>query len=211
MPDELANRNLTMKSQNKSYRHPDGTLIALAGEMIPKALESFSDDRVIPIIAAVEENSTSRDMREVISGSYITESSYDLDMRNEPIITTRMLKMNWYNTTTNKTLDVLDTLSEMEIWGQANKLDDGTKDNVSAFVFELHAGDFTVISFDEKITDFDTPEWKDFVEFGIGIFGFVFDNMAKFNHKKWMNFKYPYDEVKKYQKFLEFEPGKNKW
>ena len=65
-------------------------------------------------------------MDDLVSGSYITGDTYAVDLTAEPVVTTKTMKMNWYNTTTNESLEIDDVLTEIQEWGQAKGLDDDT-------------------------------------------------------------------------------------
>ena len=163
MPSILAN-NVNITSNIGSFSHQDEALVELVGNMAPDALDSLPDDKILPILVAFEDNFTSKAMGDLVSGSYITGDTYEVDMSAAPVTTTKTMKMTWYNTSTNKSLEIDDVLTEIQEWGQAKGLDDGTLATMMGLVLAWDAGESTVIRVGSVDTEFDTMGKSDVLD-----------------------------------------------
>jgi hypothetical protein len=172
MPAILTANNVTVASNTSAFSHQDEALVELVGNMTPDALDSLPDDMILPILIAFEDNFTSEAMDDLVSGSYITGDTYAVDLTAEPVVTTKTMKMNWYNTTTNESLEIDDVLTEIQEWGQAKGLDDDTLATMMGLVLVWDAGESTVIRVGSADTEFNTMGKSGVLE-ALGDFGIV--------------------------------------
>jgi hypothetical protein len=170
MPAVLTAHNVNITSNISSFSHQDEALVELVGNMTPDALDSLPDDMILPILIAFEDNFTSKAMDDLVSGSFTMGDTYEVDMRAAPVITTKTMKMTWYNTTTNESLEIDDVLTEIQEWGQAKGLEDDTLATMMGLVLAWDTGESTVIRVGSAETDFDSPG-KDNVLDAIEIYG----------------------------------------
>jgi hypothetical protein len=157
MPAILSANNVTVASNTSAFSHQDEGLVELTGNMTPDALDSLPDDMILPMLIAFEDKFTSRAMDDLVSGSYITGDTYAVDLSAAPVITTKTMKMSWYNTSTNESLQIDDVLTEIQEWGQAKGLDDDTMATMMGLILAWDAGESTVIRVGSVDTTFDTP------------------------------------------------------
>ena len=57
-------------------------------------------------------------MDDLVSGSFTMGDTYAVDLGAAPVITTKTMKMTWYNTSTNESLEIDEVLTEIQEWGQ---------------------------------------------------------------------------------------------
>jgi hypothetical protein len=156
MPSILTANNVMVTSNTSSFSHQDEALVELVGNLTPDALDSLPDDMILPIFIAFEDNFTSKAMGDYVSGSYIMGDTYAVDLSAAPVITTKTMKMTWYNTSTNESLEIDAVLTEIQEWGQEKGLDDDTLATMMGLVLAWDAGESTVIRVGSVDTEFDT-------------------------------------------------------
>jgi hypothetical protein len=174
MPAELSNHNLSVSSTIKSFSHRDRALLNISSRMTPDALNSLPEDRILPVIAALESNFTKKELSELDSNSYIIGNNLSVDLRSEPIIITlKTLKTSWYNTTTQEILETDAVMAEMQKWGESIGLKDDSLSSMMCLALAWNVGESTVPRIGDKLTDFkayETPFVEDAVKtIGISI------------------------------------------
>jgi hypothetical protein len=155
MPSDLIEHTVTVNSTNQSFSHQDEALMAVTSNMTPDALQSLPKDLIIPILAAFEDRFTRKDMDDLLSASGTT---FEIDLRSEPILTTKTMKMNWYNTSSNESLDTEAFLTDMQNWGQAQGVRNDNLATMMSVVLAWNVGETTVTSIGSDVTDLDYPE-----------------------------------------------------
>lgn len=158
MPSDLLGHNVTVNSAIRSFSHQDEALMAVTSEMTPDALQSLPNDLFIPILAAFEDRFTRKDMDDLLSASGTT---YEIDLRSEPIITTKTMKMSWYNTSSNESLELESIVTEMQDWGQAQGIDNDNLATMMSVVLAWNVGETMVTRIGSDVTDLDYPEGLD--------------------------------------------------
>ena len=157
MPALLMANNVTVASDTRAFSHQDAGLAELTGNMTPDALDSLPDEMNLPLIIALEDRFTSRTLDDlVLAGAYITGDTYTVDLSAVPVVTTKTMKMSWYNTSTNESLEIDAVLTEIQVWGQAKGLDDDTLATMMGLILAWDAGESTVIRIGSADTSFDT-------------------------------------------------------
>ncbi|NIN53499.1 MAG: hypothetical protein GTN80_10315 [Nitrososphaeria archaeon] len=114
-------------------------------------MDSLPSGEVLPIITALEDNFAKVEMGELTP----TDGgiSYAVDLRNEPIITSKSFIMNWYDTTSREPIQE-GILDEMQSWG----LDSDTLSKVVKFIAAWSAGDYTVTKIGSELVTFEKME-----------------------------------------------------
>ncbi|MGC9443708.1 MAG: RICIN domain-containing protein [Candidatus Methanospirareceae archaeon] len=158
MPAILTASNVIIAANTRAFSHQDAGLVELTGNMTLDALDSLPEGMNLPLLIAFEDRFTSRAMDDlVVAGSYITGDTYAVDLSAVPVVTTKTLKMSWYNTSTNESLEIDDLLTEIQEWGQAKGLDDDTMATMMGLMLAWDTGESTVIRIGSADTTFDTP------------------------------------------------------
>ena len=182
MPSDLVEHNVTVNSTIRSFSHQDEALMAVTSEMTPDALQSLPKDLLIPVLVAFEDRFTRKDMDELVSAS---GTSFEIDLRSEQILTTKTMKMNWYNTSSNESLESESILTEMQDWGLAQGISNDDLATMMSVVLAWNVGETTVTRIGSDVTDFDYPEGLDVVngidDYGlIGGLSFIADSISSF-------------------------------
>lgn len=117
----LENRNISVNiTIQNDLKHQDESIFKLMNEILPETLSDLNKEypnSTLPIIIALEDHFTSISMDEIIQGYIAYDNNFQLDITSEPIITSKMFKMNWYNTTDFLILDTEYVLLEVMRWG----------------------------------------------------------------------------------------------
>jgi len=140
MPGLLQENNVTVSCQSQSVISKYEALVALSEDLIPSALYLHSGDEAVPIIIAIEDNTTIVDMSEVISGSWILTGPCTVDLTTKYMRTSKLLKMNWYNSTTFVGLCPTEIIAEVITWGE----DPVTSYNLVTVLLRWNTGEYKI-------------------------------------------------------------------
>ncbi|WP_319507308.1 RICIN domain-containing protein [uncultured Methanolobus sp.] len=164
--------NVTISSKVGFASHQDEALARITGEMAPDALSSLPSDMPLPMIGVFEDDFRYRAMDDLAFDSYVTGNVFDIDLNDQPLITTKSMKMSWYNTSTNTTIGTEDMLNEVQQWGQSRGLDNKTLATMMNLMIVWETGESTVTKTGEVETDFNSPEGIQVLE-SIDLFGIM--------------------------------------
>jgi hypothetical protein len=159
VPAKLTEHNVSVTHEIKHFAHQDAALIGMMN-MTRDALHSLPDGKTLPIAFAYADTFAGKAMRELGSGSYILGDDYDVNLTDEPEITTKIIKMPWYNTTTDERLEPAEIIDEVETWG----LDDDEKAITTLLLLAWALGDMSMPRIGAHEADFYTPEKKEILE-----------------------------------------------
>ncbi|PVX25652.1 MAG: hypothetical protein CW691_03910, partial [Candidatus Bathyarchaeum sp.] len=154
IPAILSEQNLAAFCDNASFTHKDEAFLAMTNLMIPSGLDTLPENQNVPLVIAFEDNLVSVEMSEILSGSYVMGNSCIVDMFNFPVTTTKALKTNWHNTTTNLALE----LEEISTHIQSLGLSENVALNLVSFTSIWNIGEQTVTKIDGLNTEFEVPE-----------------------------------------------------
>ncbi len=158
MPLELENHNVSLLSNVDSFSHRDQTLLNVTTKMTPGALDALPADKILPIIAASENSFTKTELSELNSISHVVGNDLSIDMRNEPVITLKLMKTNWFNTTEKTPVNLESVLTETMNWGQVMNVDDDTLSSIMALAIVWNVGESTVTKVGDRFTIFNHEE-----------------------------------------------------
>ncbi|TRO46155.1 hypothetical protein E2P30_00560, partial [Candidatus Bathyarchaeota archaeon] len=154
MPAILAEYDSEVFSQIDWFSHKDEALISLATEAMPNILNALSagaGSQILPIITSVEDHFVSLDMAQLLSGSYIMGSYCNATLTYEPIVTSKSLKMDLYNTTSYESLEIDEVMVEVAQWEQ----DEEASFQLMSMMSAWNAGEQFVTSIGSNKTEFD--------------------------------------------------------
>ncbi len=174
MPGKLQNDyNMTINSMLGYADHQDEALATITGEMTPDALSSLPDDEILPVIALFEDYFRTSIMDDINPGISASGNSFDIDLTDQPLFTTKSMKMTWYNTSTDKSVDSEDMLYAVQEWG--DYLDEKTLATTMALMIIWETGETGVAKADNSEQDFAFKEALDVIStisyYGIGSLG----------------------------------------
>ncbi|NOR48844.1 MAG: hypothetical protein GQ533_12515, partial [Methanosarcinaceae archaeon] len=157
MPAELMDADLTINSNIESVSHRDVAVFNTTSNMKEQALTSLPENKTLPLIAAYQFSFTSKDIGDLVSGGVsVNGNTFDFDLTASPSpdITMKTIKMSWYDTTTDESVDVESFLTEVDNWGQVNGLDEITINSMISMALLWNFGESVVTKLDGVYTDF---------------------------------------------------------
>nr|WP_245250149.1 RICIN domain-containing protein [Methanolobus bombayensis] len=178
MPEKLQNDyNVTINYETGSATHQDEALAKITGEITPDVLSSMPEGMVLPVISLFEDDFRYKSMDEMAVGPYITGNSFDIGLKSQPLITTKSMKMTWYDTDTSESINTEEMLEETRKWGQSRNLDVETLGIFMNLIIAWETGESTVTKIGSMNTNFEFPEGNDVLDaidsFGISAIDFV--------------------------------------
>ncbi|WP_406670413.1 hypothetical protein V7O67_15000 [Methanolobus sp. ZRKC4] len=163
MPQELSSHNIAISSNIESFEHRDLGLQGLTTRMTPNALDSLPDNRVLPIITALQNDFAKKDLSEIDSGSHIVGNDISIDISGDPIISLKTLKTNWYNTADNSPADSDSILSELQDWGNVVNVDEDALSSLMTLAVVWSAGESKVTKIGDSLISFNDQHAIDVV------------------------------------------------
>lgn len=142
IPAVLAEYNVTLLNYTESFPQKYQASFELATELIPTILNSLPENQTLPIIIILDDYSKMVDLSDVLNGSYVAGNSNFINMTGVPLIFSKSLKMNFYNTSINRQLIYEELFYEVGSWG----LSYNTTVNLMTFVIHWYIGVQTVMS-----------------------------------------------------------------
>nr|WP_321498086.1 RICIN domain-containing protein [uncultured Methanolobus sp.] len=178
MPEKLQNEyNVTIDYETGSASHQDEALAKITGEMTSDILSSLPSGMILPVIGLFEDDFRYQSMDELAEGSYITGNSYDIGLKDRPLITSKSMKMTWYDTNTSESITTEEMLEETRQWGLSRNLDVDTLATFMNLMIAWETGESTVTKIGTVNTDFNFPEGNDVLDaidsYGISAIDFV--------------------------------------
>ncbi|UCE08935.1 MAG: hypothetical protein JSW61_08035 [Candidatus Thorarchaeota archaeon] len=101
IPGVLDHYNVNVTGLRTTVRDRYLAIETLSNVIIPSALAGLPENMNLPLSIAIEGYSKTADLYDVLGGSYVMLDSCSLDTASEPLVTTKVLNVNWYNTSTN--------------------------------------------------------------------------------------------------------------
>ncbi len=157
MPAELTDADINFNSSIQSIAHRDMAVFNTTARMKDNALKSLPKNKILPLLAAYQFNFTSKDMDDLVSGSAKIDSNtfdFDLTTASSPAISMKTIKMSWFNTTTNASVDVDVFLPEVENWGQVNGLGEDEITSMISMALLWNMGESAVTRINDAYTNF---------------------------------------------------------
>ena len=152
----LAGYGVNIISNVTSFTISDEAFTHMSNNMLPDVLDSLPPNQTLPVIIGVEERSMMIEMSQLISNSYILGSSYfiDFSIGIEPLITTKTLKTNFYETTGYKALEIEEIMRDIAGW----QLSDEERIRLSSMVLVWNTGEQVVSRMGSYEVDYQPPE-----------------------------------------------------
>ena len=157
MPAELTDADINFNSSIQSIAHRDMAVFNTTYKMKEEALKSLPKNKILPLLAAYQFNFTSKDMDDLVSGGASIDSNtfdFDLTTASSPAISMKTIKMSWYNTSTNASVDVETFLPEVENWGQVNGLGEDEITSMISMALLWNMGESAVTRINDAYTNF---------------------------------------------------------
>ncbi|WP_342304066.1 hypothetical protein [Methanolobus sp. ZRKC5] len=163
MSQKLSSHNISISSDIEGFAHRDLGLKGLTTRMTPDALDSLPDNRVLPVITALQNDFSKKDLYELGSGSATIGNDISIDMRSEPVISLKTMKTNWFNTTDNTPADSDSILSELQDWGNVVNVDEDALSSLMTLAVVWSAGESKVTKIGDSLISFNDQHAIDVV------------------------------------------------
>ena len=118
MPSILGSHGSQVFSQVSSFSHKDEAFMSLTNEAMPNVLDMLqagAGSQILPVISSLEDHFASLDLSQIVPTPYVG-ASWNANLTAEPVVTSKTLKMDLYNTTTRKSLQIDDVIAEVSQW-----------------------------------------------------------------------------------------------
>jgi hypothetical protein len=116
-PSLLSNQEIEVFNQLGSFSHKDEAFMSLTNELMPNVLsmlQAGGGSQVLPVINALEDDFVCLDLSQMTT--ITAGTSWSANLTVEPVVTTKTLRMALYNTTTLRSLEPEDVISEVKTW-----------------------------------------------------------------------------------------------
>jgi hypothetical protein len=164
MPQELAISNISISSDIENFAHRDLGIKGLTTRLTLDALDSLPEDSILPIIAALQNDFSKKDLSDFGSGSYMVGNDISIDMRDEPVISLKTLKTNWFNTADNSVAESESVSNEVEGWCNAINADEDTRSALTTLSVVWNVGESKVTAIGDTFIDFSDQNKIDTVD-----------------------------------------------
>jgi hypothetical protein len=118
MPAVLDANNIDVDQQLATFAHRDSAMVSIANQMIPDALDSLPADVNLPVITLFEDSVASVDLSEF---DPTLSNSFNIDITAQPIMTSKTLKTNWYNTSDRQVMETGNVMANIKNLGQSDQ------------------------------------------------------------------------------------------
>ncbi|NVM52610.1 MAG: DUF4332 domain-containing protein [Candidatus Helarchaeota archaeon] len=132
----LSTNNVTVSNRTESFVEKNEAFVDTGNELIPEILRTLPENQTLPIIFANEDNSKTLDLSDIPSGSYIIGKTNSINLAAEPIMTVKSMKMNFYNTSSEKLVTGGFIMIEIDSWG----LDENTSLDLKTLIWKWNLG-----------------------------------------------------------------------
>ena len=114
IPELLTDRDMEVVVE--SYNRTDEAGRALTQHLYKDAMDTFPENAIMPIIAAMQMRTVYTDLTMMSGGSHQVGRTMAADLTTVPLIDRKMMKTDWFNKTTGKAVDMEDVIEEMATW-----------------------------------------------------------------------------------------------
>jgi len=146
---KLAEHNISVTSLIDHGTHLDQVLIETKTQ-IEKVLQNLPYNTDLPVALALEERTVTNGMDEFVSRSYVLGETFSVDIVAAHQVTTRSIKLPWFNTKTRETVDldgILTFLKSLD-WNE------GDMANVSLLLLYWIGGETTITQIDSYTIEY---------------------------------------------------------
>ena len=176
VPNIIQNRNITMNSSVYSnLAHQDESIFKLMSEMLPQSLYDLtnqSNATILPVIIAIQDAFTTTTLDDITSSILLDGYNILIDVSENPVITSKMFKMNWYNLSNISLLNTEEVLVESMRWGLQFGFDENNETLVTmmGLLNTWNSGEFKITSVGDQEVIFyisESPIVLDIIQYSI--------------------------------------------
>lgn len=154
VPKMFGDHNITCDMDIAHFGHSDAALIHAIDEMKGKALDSLPEDTMLPITMIMDDRGSSIFMEDILNASCFIGSQFQIDMEEEPVIRSRIMKSSYYIMPDDESIDmdeVMKNYREMSLSKEA-------LETILYYTVPWMTGDQVVISIGTELQEFSFPE-----------------------------------------------------
>ncbi|MFW9955473.1 MAG: hypothetical protein ACFFD3_13040 [Candidatus Thorarchaeota archaeon] len=185
IPGILASASVEVSNITESVRDKYEALVKLGNELFPSAMIGVPANMHYPIIAAIEDRSKVLDLSNLADGSYIVSSPCQFNLLGTEVITSKSMKMNWYNTSTKIAVAPVELFVDVALMD----LSDIAALNLIGMLFRWDTGIHTITCIGSDSELFQSPDSEELAITSnvlvFGLEGLVFAAELIFAFKAW--------------------------
>jgi hypothetical protein len=154
MPGILSSYGSQVFSQVGDFPHKDAAFMALTNEEMPDVLnmlQAGAGSQILPVISSLEDHFASLDLSQMAPNPGTTDASWSANLTAQPVVTTKTLKMDLYNTTTLKSLEIDAVAAEVSQW----EPDENASIQLTSLITAWNVGEQLVTKVGQNETKFD--------------------------------------------------------
>ncbi len=159
----IPDNNVTVNSTiTTDIAHMDLAILELTSNITIAALEELdnkTDDKILPIIIALEDEFSIYTMDEFSYGEY-NGDTFSINNSNLQTATAKYFKLGWYNTASKEVLNEEEFLKEIKDWGIAKGLGESSEalDTYMSIILAWNVGESRVIKIGTDYIEVNSPE-----------------------------------------------------
>jgi hypothetical protein len=135
--------------------HMDLAILEVTSKLTPTVLEDLdnqtdADESILPIIIAMEDNSTVYSMDEYCCGEF-PSGIFSLDLSTVLKATTKFFKVGWYNVSSKEVLSADEFLNDIKTWGLEEGHNESRIDSLMSLALVWNVGESRVVDSSSEI------------------------------------------------------------
>ena len=154
VPEVLEDHNISCSVDIARFAHSDEAVVYALNHMRKDALDSLPEDKMLPITLLIEDRSSSVSMKDILVASNKVGSSFRVDIREEPVIQTRVLKSSFYEMPSEESMKMEEVMSGY----RDMDLSEESLETILFYTVPWMTGDQVVISVGTELREFRFPE-----------------------------------------------------
>jgi len=158
IPDLLADLNVSIGSEIRSFSHSHLALLDATTGMLDVAFDALPADELSPVLLALEDHYVVKQLDELVGISHKMGQTCAVDLTSEPVVTTKTLKLSWYDTGSKELIGLESVVDEVMRLSELMGYDDETSNTLTGLVVVWDAGESVVTRIGVELPVFEEPE-----------------------------------------------------
>lgn len=154
VPSILDGQNITCSADIENFDHSDEAMIHAMNVMRKKALDSLPEGVMLPVTLIMDDRSSSIFMIDILNASRGIKSEFDIDISEEPVIWSRVMKTTYYSMPADEALEMEEVMAGF----RDMDLSDEALETILYYTVPWMVGDQIVLSIGTELEDFSYPE-----------------------------------------------------
>jgi hypothetical protein len=158
MPSMLTDLSISVDSVVRSFPHSHLAMLNATTDMLQTAFAALPADDTCPILFAFEDRFVVKELDELVGSSHVMGHDCTVDITDMPVVTSKTLKANWYDTSSKELIGLDSVVTEVQQWCESQGYDAETSDTVGNLVIVWNAGDSVITRMGVEVPQFEEPE-----------------------------------------------------